>query len=153
MDQTSLSQIEPLQDATEALRIAWRDLPYEVSRTLSTSAPDLVAAIAYCITTGATAHMPVPELTSDERQPETLPGVGLYDAAIDARPPRKLSDVWEGHGDYNDPLVPEDAHEHELVLRRLREDPEADWQSTAESTPTPFIGLLIGADGVPVNRD
>lgn len=147
MTQPSSSQIEPLQDATEALRIAYRDLPYDLSRLLATNVPDFVAAIEYALSAADTSHIPAPELGPDERAPENLPGVGLYDAALDALPPRKLSDVWEGQGDYDDPLLPEDDHEHELILKRLRDNPEAEWPGGDIKAAS---AQMIGGDGVPI---
>lgn len=124
----------PLQDAVENLRVQSAALRADLSQLLRVEAPDFYAAVHAVIEAGGTTHVDPPSLTSDERQPETVPSAGLYDAALDEAPPRHLKDVWDGAGDVNDPLVPQDEYEHALVLSRLRNDPEAQWHGG--SVPT-----------------
>lgn len=115
-------RIDPLQDAIEALRVRFQGLPSLVVHQLRDENAEFVHAVEQVIAIAAVSHVPAPELGPDERQPEDVPSAGLYDGALDTQAPRKLHDVWNGQGDYNDPLTPSDDHEHELVLRRLRED-------------------------------
>lgn len=125
---------DQLEGATESLRIAWRDLRYDLSHLLHAEAPDLVAAITHLIDIGATTHVPAPVLTEDEVQPETISDVHLFvDDGFDTTAPRHLRDVWEGRGDYNDAFTPQETradlsnlpaveHDHELLAKRMRED-------------------------------
>jgi hypothetical protein len=116
-----MAHIDPLQDATETLRIERQGLPSSLVRQLRGEAPKLLEAIQAVVEAGGTSHIAPPELTSDERAPETVPNSGIFDSIFDGHAPRHLKDVWDGQGDVGDPLVPQDDHEHELVLARLRE--------------------------------
>lgn len=114
-----MAHSEPLQDATEVLRNTWQSLPGDLSRFLHTEAPHLTAAIQAVVEAAGVSHIDPPVLTADERSPED--DTTLYDTVFDTDAPRHLKDVWDGVGDPGDPLVPQDNHEHELVLARLRE--------------------------------
>lgn len=137
-------RIDPLQDATEALRIARQGLPYFLVERLRKDPKGfhLLEAIDQVVMIGGTAHIEPPRLNLDDRQPDGVPAEGIYDSIFDdAVPARHLKDVWNGVGDVDDPLVPQDDYEHELVLTRLRENPEAPWPEGAKSyKPAKFIG-------------
>lgn len=126
--------IDPLQDAMEVLRIERQGLPSSLVRQLRDEAPKLLDAIQAVIEAGGTSHIAPPELTDEERGPEEVPVSGIFDSIFDDRPPRHLKDVWKGAGDYDDPLVPQDDHEHELALARLRaaSDKEVDASAPSE---------------------
>lgn len=105
------------------------------------------------IEAGGTSHIEPPRLNLDDRQPEGVPAEGIYDSIFDdAVPARHLKDVWNGAGDVDDPLVPQDDYEHELVLTRLRENPEAPWHHTVGPTPTNTSAKFIGTDYTTVNQ-
>lgn len=149
MEQNVSIPTPSLQDAMEALRREYHDAVINLPHFLAGEAADLAAAIEYVLSVADTEHVSPPPLRPDDRQPEDVDDVVLYDGALDALPPRKLADVWDGQGDYDDPLLPEDKHEQELVLTRLRRDPEADWQGGDIKVTT---AVLIGADGEPSRR-
>ena len=124
-------RIDPLQDATEHLRTTYRTIRYDVGRYLSAETPALCAAIERVIAIADGSHIPPPELAENERQPQDVPDAGLYSDAIfdEAVPPRRLSDVWEGRGDYDDPFKPTEddteaaaKHDADLIAKRMRED-------------------------------
>lgn len=129
-----MPHIDPLQDAMETLRVVWRSRRTALSDFLRSSAPGLEEAIEAVIEAGGTSHIAPPELTADERGPEVVPASGIFDSIFDEQPPRHLKDVWDGQGDVEDPLVPQDEHEHQLVLSRLRaaSDKEVDASSPSE---------------------
>jgi len=115
-----MTHIDPLQDATETLRIAFQGLSSSLAHQLRAEASQFHNAVQAVIEAGGTSHIAPPELTAEERAPEGVPASGIFDSIFDEQPPRHLKDVWDGQGDVDDPLVPQDDHEHELVLSRLR---------------------------------
>lgn len=119
--------LDPLQQSIESLSWQWRTLRVDLSHSVRDEAPEFAAALDELTFLADSAHQSPPELLEGDRDPSTVPSLGLYDAAIDARPIRHISEIWNGQGDYDDPLIPQDEYEHEVVLERLRADPEADW--------------------------
>lgn len=117
-------QDDPLQIAIEKMRIAHQRLPYQLVRQIHVAQQsDFLACVQEVIELAGTAHVPVPDLQPGDLAPEEMPGVGLYQDAIDTPPPRKLFDVWEGKGDYDDPWVPNNTvHDQDLLRRRMRAD-------------------------------
>lgn len=69
-------------------------------------------------------HVEPPRLNLDERLPEGVPDAGIFDTIFDEEKAfhRHLKDVWQGKGEPGDPMIPQDEHEHQLVLQRLREE-------------------------------
>ena len=125
--------IDPLQDATEAMCAALRDLPYSVAHRLRIDAPGFLEAVEEVASVSGTSHIGAPQLRHSDRIPERVPEEGIFDAIFDDQPPRKLSDVWEGRGDYDDPFQPQDLdknftnttaveYDHDLLAKRMRED-------------------------------
>lgn len=81
-----------------------------------------------------------------------MPDAGIFDSIFEAEPfHRQIKDVWQGKGEPGDPLIPQDEHEHELVLQRLREDSDAQWGGAQEtSVPAATKGCTYGTDGVQI---
>lgn len=136
--------IDPLQDATETLRTAYHGLSHSLVRQLQAEVPEFLGAVHAVLAHAAVVHIDPPVLSGDERQPEDVPASGIFDTIFDERAPRHLKDVWGGAGDFDDPLVPADDHEHDLVLARLR-------AASDEATPLPRA-VVIGTDGIPTTR-
>ena len=115
-------------DAMAALRTTFHALPPSLARLLRVEAPDFLQALNNVLILGTqeNEHIEAPRLRPGDLTPEEIPNF-FVDGDFDVEPPRHLHDVWQGKGDYNDPMIPQDRHEHELILARMASDPEAVW--------------------------
>lgn len=137
MEQNAPILTQSLLAAMEALRTAYRDVGFNLSRSLDAEAPDLVAAIEYVLSEADAVHVSAPELQPGDLHPEDLADVNLFvDQDFDITAPRRLKDVWEGRGDYDDAFAPVSPNEHgtnfsavhhdeDLLARRMRADSDA----------------------------